>query len=122
MIAGDVASHRHHLLPGLEIRAAQIQSTAVVDGKIQIVVGLHLRSEEVDLDAAGKVIAGDYTDRDWDEVWTFIRDPGIDSPAFDAALTDVPLDKGGWLIAHKGWIVTSIARVGAADPLDPSNL
>jgi predicted lipid-binding transport protein (Tim44 family) len=61
VVAGDVASHRHHLLPGLEIRSAQIQSTEVVDGKIQIAVGLHLRSEEVDLDDEGKVVAGDYT-------------------------------------------------------------
>jgi predicted lipid-binding transport protein (Tim44 family) len=122
VVAGDLASHRHHLLPGLEIRSAQIQSTEVVDGKIQIAVGLHLRSEEVDLDDAGKVVAGDYTDRDWDEVWTFVRDPRIDTRAFDAALVDIPLDKGGWLFAHKGWIVTSITRLGAADPLDPSNL
>jgi predicted lipid-binding transport protein (Tim44 family) len=121
-IAGDVASHRHHLLPGLEIRNAVIVSAGADAAAPTLVVRFHLEASEVDLGANDAVVAGDYTEREWDEDWTFTRDPSVDSPQVDSALTFVPLDAGGWLIAHEGWIVTAINRVGAPDPLDPSNL
>ena len=122
IIAGDVASHRHHLLPGLEIRSALIEQTWVTDGNLGIVVRFHLQAEEVDVDLNGHVLAGDYTERSWEENWTFSRDPAIDPPDLDNAMSFVPLEQGGWLFAHKGWIVVSIERVGAPDPLDPTNL
>jgi hypothetical protein len=31
-------------------------------------------------------------------------------------------NKEGWLFAHRGWAVIAITRLGAPDPLDPSNL
>ena len=122
VIAGDVASHRHHLLPGLEIRTAVIESAVVADTKMTIVVQLHLQAEEVDVDGSNKVVAGDYTQHEWDENWTFWRDTSVDATDLDKALTLVPIDAGGWLVAHRGWIVTAVERVGAPDPLDPTNL
>jgi predicted lipid-binding transport protein (Tim44 family) len=112
----------HHLLPGLEIQSALITSTNVAEGKLTIVVRFHLWSEEIDRDDEGHVVAGDTSAREWDEDWTFWRDPSDDSAAVDQALTDEPIDAGGWMVAHQGWIVTAIDRVGAPDPLDPTNL
>ena len=85
VIAGDVASHRHHLLPGLEIRSAAIESAAVADKKMTVVVRFHLEAEEADVDEVGKVVAGDYTEREWDENWTFWRDASVDASAVDNA-------------------------------------
>ena len=122
VVAGDVASHRHHLLPGLEIRSAVIESASVTDGKMIAVVRYHLESEEIDVDENGTVVAGDYREREWDEDWTFWRDPAVDASDIDRALTFVPMGKGGWLFAHRGWLVTHIERLGGPDPLDPTNL
>jgi predicted lipid-binding transport protein (Tim44 family) len=77
VVNGDVASHRHHLLPGLEVRTAVIQSVDVTGGKITIVVRFHLESEEVDRDTTGRVVAGGFSEHNWDEDWTFWRDPAI---------------------------------------------
>lgn len=48
VVQGDVASHRHHLLPGLEVRSAVIGSVDVTGGKFTLVVRFHLSSEELD--------------------------------------------------------------------------
>jgi predicted lipid-binding transport protein (Tim44 family) len=122
VIQGDVASHRHHLLPGLEVRTAVIQSADVTGGKVTLVVRFHLTSEELDRDSKGKILAGDLTDRDWDEVWTFWRDPGTDPASVDSQHLINIFSPGGWLFAHRGWVVTAIERLGEPDPLDPTNL
>jgi predicted lipid-binding transport protein (Tim44 family) len=119
VIQGDVTSHRHHLLPGLEIRTAVIRSVDVTAAKFTIVVRFHLESEEVDRDAKGEVVAGDFNEREWDEDWTFWRDPTVDSGSIDRQHTLTP---GGWMCEHRGWVVTSIERLGPQDPLDPTNL
>ena len=82
----------------------------------------HLSSEEVDRDSAGAVIAGDLSEREWDENWTFWRDPSTDPSAVDSDEGVSMVNPRGWLFAHRGWVVTSIKRVGVPDPLDPSNL
>lgn len=122
VVQGDVASHRHHLLPGLEIRAALIESACVADGKITVVVRFHLVSEEVDRGATGAIIAGDFSQREWDEDWTFWRDPSVASSSVDREHMISPVNREGWLFAHRGWVVTHIERLGAPDPLGSSNL
>jgi predicted lipid-binding transport protein (Tim44 family) len=122
VVQGDVASHRHHLLPGLEVRSALIASVDVTDGKFTVVVRFHLSSEEVDRSGSGAVLAGDFTEREWDENWSFWRDPTSDATSVDSEHTISVVNPKGWLFAHQGWVVTSIERVGAPDPLDPSNL
>jgi len=122
VVAGDVQSHRHHLLPGLEITSAAIESATVADTRLTIVVRFHLEAEEVDVDESAAVVAGDYTQRQWDENWTFERDTSVDAAPVDNALTFVPIEAGGWLVAHRGWTVTAVERLGAADPLDPNDL
>jgi hypothetical protein len=122
IVQGDVASHRHHLLPGLEVRSALIASVDATDGKFTVVVRSHLSSEEVDRSGSGAVLAGDFTEREWDENWSFWRDPTSDATSVDSEHTISGVNPKGWLFAHHGWVVTSIERVGAPDPLDPSNL
>lgn len=53
-VSGDVAAHRHHLLPGLEVP-----------------------------DATTAVVAGDAAVRRWSELWRFERDPSMDSSQTD---------------------------------------
>ena len=113
VIAGDATAHRHHLLPGLEIRTIAITSAVVTDGKLAITVRLHLLSEEEERDDAGKLTSGSEQVHEWDEDWTFWRDPSVDSSATDKQRTEMFEREGGWFIAHKGWIVTSIQRAGA---------
>jgi len=122
VVAGDVESHRHHLLPGLEITSAAIEAATVAATKITIVVRFHLEAAEVEVDESATVVAGDYTQRQWDENWTFERDTSVDAAPVDTALTFVPIEAGGWLVAHRGWMVTAVDRVGVADPLDPNDL
>lgn len=123
VIRGDVASHRHHLLAGLEVRSSVIESAAVDgDGTITLGVRFHLVAEELDRADDGTVLAGDDGAREWDERWTFFRDPRTDGSAADAIRSFEPLDRGGWLVAHRGWIVIAIERLGPPDPLDPTNL
>ncbi len=122
VVNGDVASHRHHLLPGLEVRTAVIQSVEAAAGRVTIVVRFHLESEEVDRDTTGRVVAGDFREHEWDEDWTFWRDTPIDPTASDQEHTISIVNKQGWLFVHRGWTVMAITRLGAPDPLDPSNL
>jgi predicted lipid-binding transport protein (Tim44 family) len=122
VVEGDVASHRHHLLPGLEVRSAVIWAADVTNGKITMVVRFHLGSEEVDRDSSGAVLAGDFSEREWDENWTFWRDPSASSAEVDREHVVNIENTNGWLFAHRGWVVTAIERLSAPDPLDPSNL
>lgn len=121
-IDGDVASHRHHLLPGLTVKTAQIVSTAVTDGKLTIGVQFHLSSQEMDRDANLNLIGGSEQWQEWDERWTFWRDPSIDNSAADEDHILSRQRDGGWMFAHQGWIVTQIERLGAPDPLAPTPL
>jgi predicted lipid-binding transport protein (Tim44 family) len=121
-IEGDVASHRHHLLPGLSIMAAEITSATVTDGKMTAVVHFKITSQEMDRDEKFNMIAGSTDWQSWDEMWTFWRDPSVDTSASDEDHILSREQEGGWMFAHKGWIVTKIERVGAQDPLDPTNI
>jgi predicted lipid-binding transport protein (Tim44 family) len=113
VIAGDVASHRHHLLPGLEIQLVVVTAAAVTDGKMTLTARLHVVGEEAERDDAGKLTGGSEQAHQWDEDWTFWRDPSIDSSATDKQRTEMRQAQGGWFIAHKGWMVTAIERAGS---------
>jgi predicted lipid-binding transport protein (Tim44 family) len=113
VIAGDVAAHRHHLLPGLEIQTITITSAAVTDGKMTLTVRLHLVGEEAERDDAGKLTSGSEQAHQWDEDWTFWRDSSVESATTDKQRTEMRQSQGGWFIAHKGWMVTAIQRAGA---------
>jgi predicted lipid-binding transport protein (Tim44 family) len=108
-IDGDVASHRHHLLPGLEIQSAAITTAQVVQGKLVIIVRFHLWA----MTEGAAPVNGIDQGSSWDENWTFWRDPTIDAGATDHEHALRREVEGGWLFAHKGWIVTSITRAGA---------
>jgi predicted lipid-binding transport protein (Tim44 family) len=108
-IDGDVASHQHHLLPGLEIRTAEIAGGQVTDGKLSVTVRLHLWVGSTNPDPAAVPEKG----TEWDEDWTFWRDPTIDASATDRDHATRRQADGGWMFAHKGWVVTSILRDGA---------
>jgi predicted lipid-binding transport protein (Tim44 family) len=110
-IAADAAAHKYHVLPGVEIQSAVITSAAVTDGKISIVVRMHLVGKEEDLDENANVVAIDEQYKQWDEEWTFTRDPNVDESAEDARHALLREEDGGWDFAHKGWNVTAIARV-----------
>jgi predicted lipid-binding transport protein (Tim44 family) len=122
VVQGDVASHRHHLLPGLEVRSAVIGAVEVTDGKFTLVVRFHLSSEEVDRADSGAILAGDFSEHEWDENWSFWRDPAQDTASVDGEHAVTLANPKGWLFAHHGWVVTSIERAGPPDPLDPTNL
>src|SRR5262249_46322946 len=60
VISGDVAAHRHHLLPFLWIKDATIAAAAVVDGQAEIDVRFWISAAEEDMDdRTGQVLAGD---------------------------------------------------------------
>ena len=122
VIDGDVAAHRHHLLPGLWIKSSQITDASVAGGKLTVIVQFRLSSQEMDRDANLNLIAGSDQWQEWDERWTFWRDPSVDTSASDEQHILMHEEEGGWMFAHRGWIVTKIERLGAADPLDPTNL
>jgi len=114
-ISGDVASHRHHLLPFLWINDAVIAGAKVVDGQEEIDVRFSISAAEEDLDdRTGQVVAGDSTERSWEELWRFTRHPGVDTTTSDEQheITDVRTDQ--WMVAHRGWVVTDIARLPAS--------
>jgi predicted lipid-binding transport protein (Tim44 family) len=74
-VAADIEAGRQHLLPGVEVHCAAL-THAHVDGEgVTTVVRLHLIGRELFEDAEGNVIAGDDTYRQWEEDWTFRRDP-----------------------------------------------
>ena len=112
-VAGDVTAHRHHLLPGLEVDGATIVAAAVAGGREVLDVRLDVAGEEMERDdATGAVVAGDATVRRWSERWRFERDPSLDSSQTDREHTLMFGDEG-WMVAHRGWVVTQIERLPA---------
>jgi hypothetical protein len=113
-VSGDVAAHRHHLLPGLEVDEATIVAASVAGGREVIDVRLDVAGEEMERDDAnGAVVAGDATVRRWSERWRFERDPSMDSSQTDRDHT-LKFGDEGWMVAPRGWVVTQIERLPAA--------
>ncbi|MGD0833983.1 MAG: TIM44-like domain-containing protein [Candidatus Dormibacteria bacterium] len=118
-VGGDVAAHRHHLLPGLEVEDAVIVEAAVTDGREVLDVRLEVAGEELDRDDATlAVVSGDQVVRRWSELWRFERDPSMDSSQTDLQHT-LRFGDDGWLVAHRGWVVTGIERLPAPPPAAP---
>ncbi len=115
VIAGDVASHRHHLLPFLTLTDAVIATAEVTGGEEQIDVLFSVCAAEEDVDdRTGQVLAGDGTERSWTERWRFTRNPAVDTSASDLR-HEITLDPAAqWLVAHRGWTVTDITRLPAS--------
>ena len=114
-ISGDVAAHRHHLLPFLWINDATIAGAEVVDGQEEIDVRFSISAAEEDLDdRTGQVLAGGGTEHSWAELWRFTRDPKADTAVSDERheITNIASDQ--WMVAHRGWLVTDIARLPAS--------
>jgi predicted lipid-binding transport protein (Tim44 family) len=114
-ISGDVASHRHHLLPFLWLKDAVIADARVVDGQEQIDVRFSISAGEEDVDdRTRQVLVGDSIERSWEERWRFTRDPGADTSASDERhqISLDPTDQ--WMFAHRGWVVTQIERLPAS--------
>jgi predicted lipid-binding transport protein (Tim44 family) len=111
-ISGDVAAHRHHLLPFLWVSDAVIAGAEVADGREQVDVRFSISAAEEDLDdRTGQVLAGDSDEHSWAELWRFTRVPGSETSASDERheVTSVRADQ--WMVAHRGWTVTKIARL-----------
>lgn len=114
-IAGDVTSHRHHLLPLLWIKDAVIAGADVVNGRTEIDVRFSISAAEEDVDdRTGQITGGDTAERAWDEVWRFTRTPGADTAATDEQHEITFAEPDRWLVAHHGWTVTSIERLPAS--------
>jgi len=114
-ISGDVASHRHHLLPFLTVKDAVIAGAQVIGGQEQIDVLFSISAVEEDLDdRTGQVLAGDTCEHSWEERWRFAREPQADTSASDER-HEITFDRTGqWMVAHRGWIVTQIERLPAS--------
>ena len=122
VMAGDVAAHRHHLLPALEIKTAVITTAAVTDGKMMLTVRFHLSGEQLDRDDKMNIVSGTTDVVEWDEDWAFWRDPSVNADDIDQQHDLAREIDGGWMFAHKGWVVTSITRVGLPDLSSANNL
>jgi predicted lipid-binding transport protein (Tim44 family) len=113
-ISGDVASHRHHLLPFLYLSDAVIAGAEVVGGQEQIEVRFSISAAEEDVDDdTGQVVAGDDSEHSWEEQWRFMRDPNADTSVSDERHEIAPARPDEWMVAHRGWVVTEIARLPA---------
>lgn len=113
-IDGDVAAHRHHALADLNIGEATIVSAAVENGREKI--GVHLTvtgAENERADADLSVVSGSTDEHRWTEKWIFERDPSVDTSAGDEAHILCFGDEE-WMVAHRGWVVTSIERLSEA--------
>jgi len=111
-IAGDVASHRHHLLPFLWIKDAVLAGAQVVNGREEIDVRFSISAAEEDVDdRTGQAVGGDSAEHGWDELWRFTRTPGADTSASDERHEITLIEPDRWLVAHRGWTVTNIARL-----------
>jgi len=114
-ISGDVAAHRHHLLPFLSVDDAVIAGAQVSGGQEQIDVRFSVSAAEEDVDAAtGQVLGGDDTVHSWEERWRFTRNPQVDTSASDERHQVTFARTGQWMVAHRGWVVTEIARLPAS--------
>jgi predicted lipid-binding transport protein (Tim44 family) len=114
-ISGDVASHRHHLLPFLAVKDAVIAGARLAGGQEEVDVQFSISAAEKDLDdRTGQVLEGDDTERSWEERWRFTRDPQVDTSVSDERheITFVRTDQ--WMVAHHGWLVTEITRLPAS--------
>lgn len=111
-IAGDVASHRHHLLPFLWLKDAVIARAQVANGLEEIDVRFSISAAEEDVDdRTGQIAAGDSTEHAWDELWRFTRTPGADTAVSDEQHEITFTEPDRWLVAHRGWTVTDITRL-----------
>jgi predicted lipid-binding transport protein (Tim44 family) len=113
-ISDDVASHRHHLLPFLWLNEAVIAGAEVVGGQEHIDVRFSISAAEKDVDdRTGQVLAGDDTQHTWEERWRFTRDPKADTSVGDERHEIASARTDQWMVAHRGWVVTDIARLPA---------
>jgi predicted lipid-binding transport protein (Tim44 family) len=111
-VSGDVASHQHHLLPFLWLSDAVITSAEVTDGQEQIEVRFSISAAEQDVDdITGESNAGDQDEHSWDELWRFARHAGVDTSGSDEQHQVTSIRADQWMFAHRGWIVTDIARL-----------
>jgi hypothetical protein len=111
-ISGDAASHRHHLLPFLQVNDVVIAGAKVAGGQEEIRVRFSVSAGEEDADdRTGQALAGGSTEHSWEELWQFTRNPQVDTSASDERheITSVRTDQ--WLVAHRGWVVTEITRL-----------
>lgn len=121
-VGADEAAHRHHVEPELEISSCAITAASVESGVPTVVVRFHLTGEELDRDSSLRVVAGTDAETQWDEDWTFARTAADGCDAVDEDHATRTEEQGGWMLAHRGWVATAIARVGAPDALDPQNI
>ena len=120
-ISGDVASHRHHLLPFLWLNDAVIAGAEVVGGQEEIDVRFSISAAEKDMDdRTGQVPAGDDTQHAWEERWRFTRDPTADTSVNDEHHEIAQARTDQWMVAHRGWVVTEIARLPATSEAGPN--
>lgn len=114
-IAGDVASHRHHLLPFLWIKDAVLAGAQVVNGQEEIDVRFSISAAEEDVDdRTGQDVGGDSAEHGWEELWRFTRTPGTDTSANDEQHEITLVGPDRWLVAHCGWTVTDITRLSGS--------
>ena len=113
-ISGDVASHRHHLLPFLWLNDAVIAAAEVVGGQEQIDVRFSISAAEEEIDDRdGQILAGDAAAHSWAERWRFTRNPQADTSVSDERHEITAIRADQWLVAHRGWTVTEITRLPA---------
>ena len=113
-ISGDVAAHRHHLLPFLSVDDAVIAGAQVAGGEEQIDVRFSVSAVGEDLDdRTGQMLAGGDTAHSWEERWRFTRNPQVDTSVSDERHQITFTRTGEWMVAHRGWVVTEIARLPA---------
>ena len=111
-ISGDVAAHRHHLLPFLSVDDAVIAGAQVAGGEEQIDVRFSVSAVGEDLDdRTGQMLAGGDTAHSWEERWRFTRNPQVDTSVSDERHQITFTRTGEWMVAHRGWVVTEIARL-----------
>ena len=93
---------------------ATIVAAAVAGGREVIDVRLDVAGEEMERDdATAAIVAGDATVRHWSERWRFERDSSMDSSQTDLEHT-LKFGDEGWMVAHRGWVVTQIERLPAS--------
>jgi len=114
-ISGDVASHRHHLLPFLWVNDVVIAGAQVAAGQEEIDVRFSISAAEEDVeDGTGQILAVDNTEHSWEERWRFTRNPTVDTSASDERHEIASARADQWMVAHQGWLVTEIARLPAS--------
>jgi hypothetical protein len=70
-------------------------------------------AEEDIEDGTGQMLAGDTTEHSWEERWRFTRNPAVDTSASDERHEIAAARADQWMVAHRGWLVTEIARLPA---------